>query len=71
MGHIKTDFLVAQPSLETGVSRLLDFYGLYDSYNMSPSVTEADAIATRADWSKVGQELLEAMERFEQEQKRA
>jgi len=42
---LKTDFLVEQPSLHSGVARLFDFCGLYDAYNRSPNEAQADAMA--------------------------
>jgi hypothetical protein len=54
---VKSDFLVAQPSLYSGVSRLFDFDGLYDEYNNSPTEAQADAMATLSDWLVVGQDI--------------
>ena len=62
---IKSDFLVASPSFASGVGRLLDWYGLYDLYNISRSPQEADAKAMFADWRIVGQDLNDAMTEFE------
>jgi len=62
---IKTDFLVASPSLASGYARLFDWYGLYDCYNQSDSETEADGKAIFADWAAVGMDILTAMNQFE------
>jgi len=62
---VKSDFLVAQPSLYSGVSRLFDFDGLYDEYNNSPTEAQADAMATLSDWLVVGQDIREAVEQYE------
>ena len=59
---VKSDFLVASPSLVSGAARLFDFYGLYDEYNTSPTEPQADAMATFADWMVVGKDLQEAIE---------
>ena len=66
MGHkVKTDFLVGQPSLYSGVARVFDFYGLYDAYNTCPNDAQADAMALLSDWLIVGDDIKSAM--FEHE----
>ena len=66
MGHkVKTDFLVEQPSLHSGVARLFDFYGLYDAYNRSPNEAQADAMTLLSDWLIVGGDIESSM--FEHE----
>ena len=66
MGNkLKSDFLVAAPSFASGAGRLLDWYGLYDGYNVSRDRREADARAMFADWRMVGEDLNEAMLEFE------
>jgi hypothetical protein len=62
---VKTDFLVAQPSLASGMARLFDFYGLYDSYNLCPSTQEADALAIFSDWLLTGQDIQRGIDQFE------
>lgn len=62
---VKSDFLFAQPSLLSGTARLLDFEGLYDEYNISPTEAQADAMAALADWLVTGNDLLEAMQQQE------
>jgi hypothetical protein len=61
INKIKSDFLVATPSFASGAGRLLDWYGLYDSYNVSRSGQEADAKAMFADWRVVGEDINDAM----------
>jgi hypothetical protein len=61
---LKSDFLVAAPSFASGAGRLLDWYGLYDIYNVSHNGREADAKAMFADWRIVGQELFDATVEF-------
>lgn len=60
-----SDFLFARPSLVSGAARLLDLYGLFDSYNTSRTGAEADYKALLADWRAVGQDIQHAMEAFE------
>jgi len=62
---VKSDFLVAAPSFASGVGRLLDWYGLYDLYNVSRNGKEADAKAMYSDWRIVGQDINDAMWEFE------
>ncbi len=65
MGNkIKSDFLVAAPSLASGAARLLDLYGQFDAYNSSRDEQEADAKAMFADWRVVGEDLNDAMMAF-------
>ena len=62
MGHkVKSDFLTARTSLYSGAARLLDFYGLYDRYNVCKDEHQADMMAILSDWMIVGQDLEEAM----------
>ena len=62
---LKSDFLVASPSFASGVGRLLDWYGLYDLYNVSRNGQEADTKAMFVDWRIVGQDINDAMLEFE------
>lgn len=57
----KTDFLFATPSAISGVARLLDFAGVYDSYNSSASEQEADCKAAIVDWSTVGRGIVSSL----------
>ena len=65
VNKIQSDFLVATPSFATGAGRLLDWWGLYDLYNISRTGHEADAKAMFADWRIVGQDINDAMVEFE------
>ncbi|MGC2283669.1 MAG: hypothetical protein WA542_00330 [Candidatus Acidiferrum sp.] len=58
---VKSDFLVGNPSLVSGTARLFDFYGVFDEYNNSQTDSQADAMATFADWMIVGQDIREAI----------
>jgi hypothetical protein len=62
-----TDFLFARPSWISGVARTLDLWGLFDSYNISPTAKIADVRATLSDWCIVGQDLSTAIDEFDSE----
>jgi hypothetical protein len=68
VNRLKSDFLVAAPSFASGAGRLLDWYGLYDTYNVSRDGQEADLKAMFADWRIVGEDINDAMLEFEDEQ---
>jgi hypothetical protein len=68
VNKIQSDFLVAAPSFASGVGRLLDWYGLYDCYNVSANGQQADAKAMFADWRLVGEDMNDAMREFESTQ---
>ena len=57
MEPLRTDFLFARPSLLSGIARVLDLFGLFDSYNESRDGKEADAKAMYSDWSMTGSDL--------------
>ncbi|MCU1286779.1 MAG: hypothetical protein JWO13_3129 [Acidobacteriales bacterium] len=54
---MKTLFLAAQSNAMTGVARLFDWSGHFDSYNQSATPAEADARAIFSDWYMVGEDL--------------
>lgn len=60
MGPLRTDFLFARPSFLSGFARILDVFGLFDSYNSSRTGKEADARALYSDWSMTGKDIAEA-----------
>jgi hypothetical protein len=60
MSNIKSLFLACDPSLLSGVARLMDFSGTFDSYNRSANEELADARAIFWDWRMVGEDLLVA-----------
>lgn len=64
----KSDFLVASPSLISGMGRLLDWYGQFDEYNKSRNDREADLRAAASDWRIVGDDLRKAMADFQIEE---
>ncbi len=65
VNRVQSDFLTAEPSFVSGAARLLDWWGTYDSYNVSRNGREADAKAMFSDWRMVGQDLAEAIVEFE------
>ena len=67
MNRLRTDFLFAQPSWISGIARVLDLFGVFDSYNESRTTAEADSRAMYADWRIVGQDLCDAAIRFQNE----
>ncbi len=64
---MRTDHLFALPSVWSGASRVLDLFGVFDTYNDSPSDALADSRAIYSDWRIVGEELADAMTRVERE----
>ncbi len=57
--------LYANPSFLSGVARIFDFWGLFDSYNTSADDETADSIAIGSDWRAVGEDLRAATQEFE------
>ena len=64
MNRLQTDFLFARPSFLSGVARILDLFGVFDSYNLSRTPEEADARAMYSDWRIVGQDIFDASDTF-------
>jgi hypothetical protein len=60
--EFRTDFLVAQSKLLTGVGSCLNVFGNYYTYNTSETAEKADRNALAMDWRMVGL-MLEALER--------
>lgn len=58
------DFLFAQDSFLAGIGRSLDIGGVFDQYNDSATMNEADRRATAADWRAVGQDIQSAIDTF-------
>lgn len=55
-----SDFLYSSPNLLSGISRILDLWGTYDSYNDSLTPDIADLNAIKQDWLVTGEDLREA-----------
>ena len=62
-----TFYLFSVPSFRTGVARLLDLFGMFDSYNVSPSPDDADLRALRSDWVALGADFRGAIATFDHE----
>ena len=58
----KTDFLFAQPSFLSGVARVVDLGGTFDSYNRSANEASADLRAICSDWAAIGEDMKKAIE---------
>lgn len=61
------DFLFARPSFLSGFARAIDLGSTLTEFNHSVTPEQADAIAMRADWEAVGQDLREATRQFGRE----
>jgi len=59
--------LYAKPSFFEGMSRLIDFSGALNTYNISRTPEEADFKAILSDWEAVGFDLLFAERKFNRE----
>ena len=59
--NIRTDYLTARSSFLTGFGSAINLAGNYYLYNTSPTPAEADELAIRADWARVGQDIRDAM----------
>jgi len=72
MGNkVKSDFLFAQPSFASGAARVFDLFGQFDEYNISDTITDADAKAIAADWILVGQDMSDVIEQSKSEMQAA
>ncbi len=60
----RSRFLFGRPSFWEGVSRLIDFGGLLNTYNQMPTADQADQLAMAADFAVVRDELAQAIERL-------
>ena len=65
MNKIRSGFLFAGPTFFSGAARAFDLGGIYDTYNVSSTESDADYKALLADWSIVGQDIFSAMKQFE------
>ncbi len=52
--------LFARPSFSEGMARIVDFGNTLSEYNRSPTGSQADSLAIRADWRAIGADLEEA-----------
>ena len=60
--------MYARPSALEGAGRLVDFFGILNTYNLSRTPNAADFRAILSDWEAVGLDLLEAIGQAGQEQ---
>jgi hypothetical protein len=65
---VRADFLFARPSFWSGVGRILDLFGKFDTYNVSRSDEETDMRALYSDWRIVGQDLRDSWVLFHTEE---
>ncbi|MBV8774177.1 MAG: hypothetical protein JO166_17865 [Deltaproteobacteria bacterium] len=65
---VRTEFLFARPSFWSGVARLIDLWGWFDSYNLGQSAEESDVRALYSDWRIIGQDLRDSWIAFHQEE---
>ncbi len=63
-----SQFLFARPSFLEGAARILDFGDTLSEYNRSPTEADADFNALYSDWLAVGDDLRNAVKRYEREQ---
>ena len=62
----KTGFLFAPPDFLYGFASVIDLGGTLIEYNISATPQEADFRATASDWAIIGEDILLAVEKFEQ-----
>jgi hypothetical protein len=65
MNRLQGNSLFFRPSFLSGAARVLDLFGVFDSYDLSDSPEEADAPALCSDWRIVGQDVMNAVEMFD------
>lgn len=61
----KSTFLFARPSFIEGMARVMDLGSTMQIYNNSKSEKEADVKALKKDWEAVGEDILNAVEKYE------
>lgn len=59
---IRSTFLFSNPSFLSGMSRTMDIYSTFDSYNESATTEEADNRAIRSDFSAVWDDIRNSMQ---------
>ena len=62
---LRSDFLFPMPSALSGMARILDIGGAYNSYNLSATPEDADCKAIYSDWAIVVQDLTRAAQNFD------
>lgn len=64
---METDILFVRPGFVRGMSRVIDFWGDTNTYNVSPSEVAADELALRSDLAAIGNDLRKAITVIETE----
>ena len=54
-------FLFSNPSLLSGMARVLDLGGTLNEYNVSATAEQADRLAIKSDWAIVGADIMKAV----------
>ena len=62
-----SDFLFARPSFIEGAGRTLDLFGVYQIYNSSKTIEEADRKAIMADWLSLGDDFRISIKKYHNE----
>ena len=61
----KTDFLYKRNGFIIGIGSIMNIFGNYFNYDISKNPEEIDSIAIESDWQKVGEDIKEAKNTFE------
>ena len=61
----KSTFLFARPSFIGGVARVMDLGTTLQIYNESKTEEEADTKAIKKDWETVGEDISNAIKKYE------
>jgi len=64
--EMDTDILFVRPGFMRGVSRVVDFWGDMNKYNVSPTEMAADELALRSDLAAIGHDLRKAIATVDQ-----
>jgi hypothetical protein len=59
-----TGYLQALPSFLAGVARLFDFWGLFNSYDISSNGRIVDSKALYSDWRAIGSDIDRAISSY-------
>jgi len=65
--RITTDYLFPSSDFITGLASVFNLPGNFYDFNTSQSAHEADNKALQNDWMMVGQDILDARDKFEEE----
>lgn len=63
--------LFSEPSFFEGIGRLFDWGSTLNNYNTSESESESDYKALASDWASVGEDMRMAVNKYEQQLKKA